>query len=158
MLIREYNNETDYKGLRRCVIAIQDYERSIDPRMPQGKDIVDAYVPDLFRRCEVHKGKILVADIDGSVVGYVLILCKVISEDIDDGGLEFACIGDLAVLKEFQKKGYGKKLLSAAEDEAKASDVKWLRINVLSSNHIANKLYLSEGFRPYSTSLEKTLN
>ena len=157
MIIRDYNNETDYEGLRKCVIFIQDYERAIEPRMPQGKDIVDAYVIDLFRRCEAHNGKILVADVNGTVAGYVLILCKVKSEDIDDGDLEYGLIGDLAVLEEFQKRGYGKKLLTAAENVAKAGNVKWLRIAVLSSNTIANNLYLSEGFRPHSAELEKTL-
>ncbi len=157
MIIREYNNDTDLEDLRKCVISIQEYERSIESRMPEGKDIVDDYVPDLFRRCEKYQGKILVADVDGTVAGYVLILCKVISESIDDGDLEFALIGDLVVLEEFRNKGYGKELLSAAEIEAKANDVQWLRISVLSSNSLAKKLYLSEGFQPFSAELEKAL-
>lgn len=158
MIIREYNNETDFEGLSKCVVSVQDYERRIDPRMPPGQDIVKEYVPNLFQRCQEHEGKILVADVEGAVAGYVLILCKVVSEDLDDGDLEFGLIGDLVVLEEFRNKGFGKQLLSAAESEAKACGVKWLRIGVLSSNHIAYDFYLSEGFAPHSAVLEKILN
>lgn len=157
MIIREYNNETDIEGLRKCVISIQDYERTIEPRMPSGDEVVDEYVPDLFQRCKQYDGKILVADVEGSVAGYVLILFKMFSEDIDDGDMEFGLVGDLVVLEEFRGKGYGTRLLSAAEKEAKEHDVKWLRIGVLSANSIAENLYLSKGFRPHSSQLEKAL-
>jgi GNAT superfamily N-acetyltransferase len=157
MVVREYNSETDYEGLRKCVISIQKYEKSIEPRMPSGQDIVEEYIPDLFRRCREHQGKILVADVGGTIAGYVLILSKVVSDAIDDGDTEFGLIGDLVVLEEFRKRGYGTKLLSAAEDEAKANNVKWLRIGVLSSNRVASELYLSKGFSPFSVQLEKTL-
>ena len=157
MIIREYNNETDFEGLRQCVISVQDYERGLEPRMPNGKDIVDDYIPDLFRRCKRYKGKIFVADAGGAVAGYVVILTKVTSEDIDDGGMEFGRISDLVVLEKFRGRGFGRELLSAAEIEARDNDVKWLRIGVLSANRIANDLYLSEGFRPHSIELEKTL-
>ena len=157
MIIREYKNESDYEGLRQCVISVQDYERDLDPRMPRGKDIIDDYMPDLFRRCNVYEGKMLVADAEGEIAGYVLILTKVTSEDIDEGGMEYGQIGDLAVLEQFRGKGYGRALLSAAEAEARAKDVKWLRIGVLSANRIAHDLYVSEGFHPYSIELEKSL-
>jgi GNAT superfamily N-acetyltransferase len=158
VITHEYRNETVYEGLRKCVISIQDYERSIEPRVPRGQDIVDEYVPVLFRRCKKYKGKILVADVERTIAGYVLILCKMVSEDIVDGDMEFGLVGDLVVLEEFRNKGYGTKLLAAAEHEAKANNVKWLRIGVLSANHTASKLYLSKGFNPLSAELEKELS
>jgi len=158
MIIREYNSGTDYEGLRKCVIAIQEHERNIEPRMPRGQDIVDEYVPDLVQRCRKYQGKILIADVGGAVAGYVLILCKVVSRDIEDGNMEFGLVGDLVVLEEFRTRGYGAKLLSAAETEAKANDVKWLRIGVLSANHVARNLYLSKGFRAHFDQLEKALS
>lgn len=157
MKIREYNNETDYDGLQECAIALQNYERSLEPRIPRGQDIVDLYIPHLFERCRKNQGKIFVVDIGGTIAGYVLVLCKVVSEDIDDGGMEYGLITDLVVLEEFRNKGYGTMLLTTAENEAKANDVKWLRIGVLSSNLSANNLYLSKGFRPLSAQLEKSL-
>lgn len=157
MIIREYKQKTDYEGLKRCVISVQDFEREIDPRMPRGIEIVEMYVPDLLRRCQKHQGKILVADVEGAVAGYVLILCKVVSEELDDGDLEFGLVGDLVVLEEFRNKGYGRELLSAAENEAKAFGVKWLRIGALNSNRFAYDLYMSKGYHPHSTVLEKTL-
>jgi GNAT superfamily N-acetyltransferase len=71
--------------------------------------------------------------------------------------MEFGLIGDLVVLEEYRKRGYGTELLSAAEQEAKASNVKWLRVGVLSENRVASELYLSRGFSPHSVQLEKAL-
>ncbi len=158
MIIRDYNNETDLEGLRQCVISIQDYERDLEPRLPRGEDIVDEYVPDLFQRCRKYQGKILVADVEGSVAGYVMVLCRMVSDSIDDGGMEYGVVTDLVVLEDYRGKGYGSKLLAAAENEARENDVEWLRIGVLNANQLARDLYLARGFNPLAVELEKKLS
>ena len=62
MLIREFDEHKDLNALRACVIELQDFERSLDPRRPSGVDIVDAYIPKLLERCKKCQGKILVAE------------------------------------------------------------------------------------------------
>jgi hypothetical protein len=47
MAIREYRAETDFDGLRRCVVELQDYEYRLDSRCPDGESIADAYIPDI---------------------------------------------------------------------------------------------------------------
>ena len=158
MIIRQFNQETDLAGLKACVISVQDYESNLDPRMPQGSDIVDEYIPEMFEACEHSDGKILVADVDGDVAGYVLILNRVKSESIDDGDLEYGLVRDLVVLEDYRGKGIGGALLRAAEAEARDSGVKWLRIEVLDANETARDLYLSKGFSPLLSTLEKRLH
>ena len=157
MIIREFNSHTDNEGLLNCIISIQDFERSLDPRMIQGSEIAEEYKQDIFDSCEQSKGKILVADVNGEVAGYVLILNKVKSDSIADGNMEFGLIRDLVILDNFRGMGLGGKLMKAAESEAKKENVKWLRIEVLSSNETAKRICLSKGFQPYTLLLEKDL-
>lgn len=49
--IREYHDADDFQGVRKCLVELQDHERALDPRLPAGDTIADAYLQGLFRRC-----------------------------------------------------------------------------------------------------------
>ena len=157
MQIREFNEATDRDGLCECVISIQDYERALDPRMLSGETIVEAYVAEIFEECRRYQGKILVADVEGVIAGYVLLHSHVTSESLEDGNMAFGLIRDLVVLDRFRGQRIGGSLLEAAENLAKKEGVKCLRIEVLSSNENAREIYLAKGFKPYTQMLEKSL-
>src|SRR5687768_12324010 len=36
MIVREYDHDADFEGLRACLIELQNFERRIDPRMSAG--------------------------------------------------------------------------------------------------------------------------
>jgi GNAT superfamily N-acetyltransferase len=144
-------------GLRECLIELQEFERRMDPRMPPGAAIADAYLTDMFVRCGDCGGRILIAEVDGNVAGYATVLPRVRSEQIEDGDLEYGLISDLVVLENHRGLGLGKKLLQAAELYAKACKVRYLRIGVLAGNQVAQKLYASADFSPLYTELEKVL-
>ena len=55
MAIREYRAETDFDGLRRCVVELQDYEYRLDSRCPDG-DFVCGLLADLSV-LESHRGQ-----------------------------------------------------------------------------------------------------
>lgn len=156
-MIRSYQPAADMYGLRACVIELQNFERVIDPRMPSGEEIVDEYIVEMLNRCRACEGKVLVADKDGEIAGYVTILNRVQSDDLDDGNIEFGLVADLVVRKPFRGAGLGKDLMQAAEDFARENDVKWLRISVMAANHGARKLYEAKGFSPIYVELEKDL-
>ena len=157
MLIRRFSGDTDRAQVHACLIELQDFEREIDPRMPSGDDIAEAYIPDMLRRCTDCAGAILVAEIGRLVVGYVTILTKVSSDEIGAGDHEFGLITDVVVLREHRGKGLGKALLQAAETYAKENGVKWLRIGALAPNKSATTLYSSMGFSGLYVELEKDL-
>ena len=156
-LIRAFDKARHLKGVRECLIELQDFERRIDPRMPPGANIVDAYISEMFDRCKHCGGRVLVADVDGEVAGYATIIPKVKSEQLEDGDLEYGLISDLVVTEKFRGLGLGQKLLEAAELYARACDVKYLRIGVLAGNQVAENLYASAGFLPLYAELEKEL-
>jgi GNAT superfamily N-acetyltransferase len=144
--------------LRACLIELQDFEHALDPRLPTGSDIVDDYVPQMFMRCKDCNGKIFMAEVDGDIAGYVTILTKVSSGELEDGDMEYGLVADLLVRKKHRGSGVGRKLLDAAESYARACDVRWLRIAALSDNRKAIELYTSLGFSGLYVEYEKNLS
>ncbi|MGI9200406.1 MAG: GNAT family N-acetyltransferase [Woeseiaceae bacterium] len=157
MIVRKLNNESDSVGLRDCMIELQNFERNIDARMPSGEDIADEYIVEMLHRCHQCDGQVLVADVDGDIAGYVTILNRVQSDDLDDGNIEFGLVADLVVRKEFRGSGLGKDLMEAAEQYARDNDVRWLRISVMAANRGARDLYAALGFDEIYIELEKDL-
>jgi GNAT superfamily N-acetyltransferase len=157
-VIRKFNKQTDAQQLRDCMIELQDFEREIDPRMPSGEEIADDYIVEMLQRCRTCEGQVLVADSDGEIAGYVTILNRVQSDDLDDGNIEFGLVADLMVRKSYRGTGLGRKLMDAAESFAKAHDVRWLRVSVMAANATARKLYASAGFSEIYVELEKQLS
>jgi GNAT superfamily N-acetyltransferase len=139
------------------VIELQDFEHALDPRLPSGSDIVDEYIPQMLERCESCLGRIFVAEVDAEIAGYVTILTKVSSGELEDGDIEYGLVADLIVRQQFRGAGIGRKLLAVAEEYAKRHNVKWLRIAALAANQSAKELYSSVGFSELFVELEKNL-
>jgi len=157
MKILRFDERTQMQQLRECVIELQDFERALDPRLPSGSDIVDEYIPQMLDRCKSCLGQIFVAEVDGNVAGYVTILTKVSSGELEDGDIEYGLVADLVVRQEYRGNGLGRKLLATAEDYASDHKVRWLRIAALAANRSAKKLYSSVGFSELFVELEKNL-
>ena len=157
VLIRGFDKKADLSGVRSCLIELQDFERSLDSRMPSGAEIVDALIPHMLDRCARSGGRILVAELNEATVGFVTVLAKVKSEEIEDGEIEYGLVSDMVVASKYRKQGIGRKLLEAAELYARSKGVRWLRIGVLAENHSADGLYDSMGFRKMYIEREKEL-
>ena len=155
--ILKYDSRAHTQALRDCVVELQDYERELDPRMPSGADIVDEYIPEMMQRCKSSLGQVFVAEVDGNIAGYVMILTKVRSGELEDGDIEYGLVADLVVKRVFRGAGIGRALLEAAERYAIDNDVKWLRLAVLAANRSASELYSSMGFSELFVEMEKDL-
>jgi ribosomal protein S18 acetylase RimI-like enzyme len=156
--ILKFDSNAHLQYLRAYVIELQDFERSIDPRLPAGSEIVDEYVPQMLMRCKSCKGQIFMAEVDGNIAGYVTVLTDVSSGELEDGDMQYGLIADLLVGKKYRGLGLGRKLIDAAESYAKDHDVEWLRIAVLAKNKPAIEMYNSSGFSSLFVELEKNLN
>ena len=152
-----YDSRSHAQALRDCAIELQDYERELDPRMPSGLDIIDEYIPQMMQRCKSCLGQIFVAEVDGSIAGYVTVLAKVSSGELEDGDIEYGLVADLVVKRDFRGAGIGRALLESAESYAVDNDVKWLRIAVLAANRSAKELYSNMGFSELFFEMEKDL-
>jgi len=157
LLIQDFDEVAHLKGIQVCIIELQDFERTLDPRLPSGAEIVDDYIPHMLSRCIQCNGKVFVAEVDEEIAGFAMVLTKVQSAEIEEGDTEYGLVSDLVVASKFRRQGIGTKLLEAAESYAKSNDVRWLRIGVHAGNHSADKLYDSMGFKKLYLEREKDL-
>jgi len=147
-VVREYR-EVDAAGLRECVVALQEFERTIDPRLRPGEAMADAYCEHIHARCREASGQVFVAEANGAVVGFVTILAREPFTDLDDPPGTYAVITDLVVLPDHRRSGIGRQLLECAEAFARAAEAQGLRIAVLAANGVARRLYLRAAYLPH---------
>ena len=154
--IREYG-VADAAALRRCVVALQEFERTIDPGLRPGETMADAYCERMHARCGEAVGRIFVAELAGTVIGFVTVLAHEAFTDLDDPPGTYGLVTDLAVLPPHRKQGVGRRLLERAEDFAREAGATELRIGVLAQNTAARRLYLAAEFAPHLEILSKRL-
>ena len=157
-MIRDYDEKMHLAGVQACVIELQDFERSLDSRLPSGAEIVGDYVPRMLFRCRQCDGKVLVAVLNEEVAGFATILAKVQSEEIEEGDTVYGLVSDLVVASKFRKQGIGRKLMDAVESYARSNEVRWLRVGVLADNQFADGMYESMGFKKLYIEREKELS
>lgn len=155
--IREYDPGRDQDEVRACFVELQEFERGLDPRMPRGDEIADAYLKLMFARCDEFDGVVLVAHIDRLVVGYVAVWTRYRSSEPDDDSHEYGFIPDLVVSATHRGRGIGRALLHAAESRVREVGAKSLQLSVKAGNTAAQALYSAEGFKEAEIYLEKLL-
>jgi GNAT superfamily N-acetyltransferase len=154
VIIREYTAE-DESTIRRCVVALQEFERTIDPRLLPGEEMADQYCRQIHAQCAKSAGCVFVAEDDGVVVGFVAVLSREPFTELDEPPGSYALIKDLIVLEPYRGRGTGRRLLQRAEGFVRAAGVTELRIGVLARNGPARALYLDHAFVPHLEILVK---
>lgn len=95
-----------------------------------------------FRRLMASRtAEMLVADNDGEIAGYALVLYR--------RGSTVARLYSIATAAEWNGRGVGRRLLAAAEEQALARDCAIMRLEVHEQNEAAISLYKSCGYRPF---------
>ena len=154
--IRRYG-ATDAAACRLCIAELQEAERRFDSRLRRGDEIADEYLQQMHDRCRQYTGTILVAESGRHVVGLAMILTRVPFESLDEPPGSYAVVAELIVRAGFRGRGIGAALLRESERYAGEAGAAELRINVMSANHTARRLYAREGFAPYLEILSKPL-
>ncbi len=155
--IREFDPLRDHDAVRSCAIALQDFEREFDPRLPPGEQIADRYLDLMLRRCAEFDGVVLVAEADGAVTGFVSVWTRYRSSEPNDDDAEHGLVSDLVVSAKYRGRGIGRALLRAAEARARQAGADTLRLWVKAGNTSALSLYSAEGFENSEIYLEKRL-
>jgi ribosomal-protein-alanine acetyltransferase len=96
----------------------------------------------------IEKGRatLLVADIDGRVAGYALVLYR--------SGTASARLYSIAVAPDARGRGVAESLMQSAEDAARARDCIVMRLEVRADNAAAIALYRRRGYRPFGRYLD----
>jgi ribosomal protein S18 acetylase RimI-like enzyme len=141
--------QDDAAAVRRCIVELQDFERTIDPRLRSGESMADAYWTNIQARCARANGRVFVAEQEDGIVGFVAVLAAEPFTELDDPPGTYALVTDLVVLATYRGQGVGARLLRHAEAFARTAGATELRIGVLSGNTAARQLYLRAGFAPH---------
>jgi len=156
-MIRDYDPTQHWEQVKSRVVELQEFERGLEPSLPRGKDMADAYLTFLLDQCSQAAGRVLIAEVDRSVVGFVAVFARVAPEEPDEDQTPYAYISDLVVLPRYRRRGIGRALLEQAEALVVRSGVRILRVGVLAKNASAAKLYRAAGFSDYQLQLVKRL-
>jgi ribosomal protein S18 acetylase RimI-like enzyme len=153
--IVEFNTNHE-EGLIRCISHLQDTESSLEPdRLRASTALSEAYASHLKSQCRSKNGQIFVAIADSLVVGFVALWQESDADNLITSLKSYAYISDIVVLPAYQRSGFAKSLMAAAEDFAKRLDVTHCKVGVLAKNLVATKLYEGCGFRQHEVSLIK---
>jgi GNAT superfamily N-acetyltransferase len=154
--IRHYRDD-DRDQVITLARELQTHERAIYDRMLPPLAIGQGYVEALLADCRKYGGGIIVAEIEGALVGYAVVESTVHDESIDEERYTYAYVADLVVTESRRGAGVGRRLLTACEDIAKKAGARWLRISALAANEQARALYQRFGFADHLTILEKPI-
>ena len=154
--LRPYRSD-DLSAVRRCVIELQEFERTIDPRLRPGHEMAVPYWEQVLKRCRESNGQAFVAVDDREVVGLIAVLAAEPFTELDDPPGTYGLVTDLVVLTPYRGRGVGRMLLAQAETFAQAAGATELRIGALAANAGALRLYVACGFVPHSEILTKRL-
>jgi ribosomal protein S18 acetylase RimI-like enzyme len=155
--IRAYDAGRDAAAVRACFLELQEFERALEPTLPAGAAVADAYLRRMFDRCAQWDGAVFVAVVAGEEVGFVSVWARVPQEELDEAPGEYAAISDLVVHPEFRRRGLGRMLLAEAERYARTHGAATLKIGVLARNAAARRLYEALDFVDYRVQLAKRL-
>lgn len=155
--IRECDPVRHRAQLRSCLIELQDFERTLEPALPAGDDMADAYLDILLKRCSGNSGNLFVTEVDQRVVGFVGVVVGKSPPEPDEEQSPYGYVSDLIVLSAYRGHGIGRALLERAESYARNRGVAVLRINVFGRNQAAARLYRDFGFNDYRIQLIKRL-
>ena len=154
--IRDYHPK-DASALLELMRELQaDLIPMLDRMLPLDR-IGPCYREKVLAGIAEAKGRALVAEADGRLLGYATVLIEVESAEIDEVAYTYAHVGELLVTTAARGGGVGTRLLAECERIAREGGAKWLRVEVLGSNHGARRLYGRLGFGEYLVELEKPL-
>lgn len=106
-----------------------------------GYECDEALVRENLKQLDSKREQVFVADIDGTVAGFIHIeLYNVVYCEKGSNLL------GLAVSSDYRKNGIGRALLEKAEEWAKNNGSKWIRLNSGDSRKDAHRFYRGHGY------------
>lgn len=157
VLIREYR-ETDRDQLLACIAHLQQHERSLEPDIKAaGRKAAASFLAHFVSEDSENQGKLLVADLDGQIVGFIN---GYIEEDPSADDLvthRWFYISDIAVLPGYKGQSIGSRLILEMEKYARSLDISQVQISLLAKNDGAYSFYAKHGYRDYERTVLKTI-
>ena len=149
---------SDRPALRLAIIELQEFERRLHGTRRPGEEVANAYLDWMLRQA-AEGGAVLVAEIDGMVIGFVagwIERTDNIAETADSNRVGY--ISDICVLPSHRGQGIAGQLLDNISKQLGAAGVTRIRIGSLADNRSARSSYERAGFVPYEVVYEKVIS
>ena len=148
----------DETGVLAVLHDLQAHEYRMHDRSRPPEEMGPWYIEALKQETGEGRGRILVAEGNGTILGYASLRTCLSSEgEKDEIPYTYSHVDDLAVLASARSKGVGAALLDTCEALARAAGQGWLRLGVLAANERARAFYARQGYGALSLTLEKKL-
>ena len=115
-----------------------------------------ASIDQLYQQVAKAGGAICVAELDGAVVGHIVLWFDRMPPFVREELRDIAYIGDLFVRAAHRGQGIGAALIAEAERIAAARGMPRILLGVLTGNP-AEAVYRKLGYRPYALEMAKDL-
>lgn len=148
--------DSDRERLGRLAASLVDFHHRIDPsRFLPADGVADGYGKWLVRESTHPEAVVLVAEVDGQVVGYVYGRFEGRNwvDLIDAHGK----IHDILVDGAARRRGIARALLEEACNQLKARGAKTIVLSTAVTNHAAQKLFEAFGFHPTMLEMTRTI-
>ena len=146
----------DFDTLARLYSELDAYHAAAHPdlfRVPD-PDAVRPYYQELL---DNPLCRLLVAEVDGQVAGFVSFRLDYSPEQPNCLPYAYVKVSDLGVTPAFRRRGLGRMLMQAAEDWARQKGAVSLVLNVFDFNENARGLYRALGYHELSHRMRKKL-
>lgn len=149
--------DADREAVIDLIWQLNLYEDTISQDRAHSRKAAASGLAANRRRMADHGGAELVAEVDGSVGGYLLCVIEKSEAYLrEDFGMS-AYIAELVVDEKLRGRGLGQRLIAAAEDYARALGMPSIFIGALAGNLPAARLYEHLGYGPYAIERMKRL-
>jgi len=151
--------DTDRPALVGFMVALQDFERALQPDRARGAEMADAHLAYL-QRLAAEDGLVLVADAAGQPVGFLVLVieqCDPGDLHLSEGERRHGWVTDLFVTAEWRSQGIARRLLARAGQHCVDLGLATLQIASLADNPAALRAYEGAGFDAYEITLVKRL-
>lgn len=139
MKIREANKK-DLPQLQKLFLESQKHEASFDPEVVINEKTpqrVKQLIDEIFRNPD---RTLLVAENDGNIVGYILIIYS-------PGVTKSGWVGEIFITKDARRKGIGSKLMNTAINWLKQKGSRAIKLTAYKTNKTALTFYKKHEFK-----------
>ena len=155
-LIRPFEPR-DLAAVEECMVELQEAERAVEVNRKPGREIAHVYIQRLLKRLQDEPGALLVAEVEGYVVGFVAVYTKCDTGKICPAYTGYAMVTDLVVLNTHRGLGIGAALLASAEAHARGQGARVMSLEVLSRNEGAVRFYEELGYDRIEIHMRKVI-
>ena len=148
----------DRATLLGFLVAFQDYERGLNPKLRPGAEVAEIQLAKLEGDIAAHDGVLLMAERGGEAVGFV---CCYVGHDhdmmLEEQARPYGYLSDVFVSPGHRGLGIGAALMAAAEKHLAGLGFSRVRLSVMAANAGARAVYEKRGYRAYDVLYEKPL-